>query len=204
MTSFLDLLKDRIIILAVVIAAFLHLQICVDRVLAQTQPITRAEMLRGTITPEREWWDVQHYDLSVQFIPTARSIKGSNVITFKTLIPGSKMQIDLQTPLTISKVLHGNTELKFEREGNVYWVSFEKELPTGVEDKIEIFYGGRPTEAKNPPWDGGVTWGRDDLGEWYINTTCEGIGASVWWPNEDIGYDEPDRGMKINTPVPEN
>ncbi len=114
------------------------------------------------------------------------------------------MQIDLQTPLAISKVVHGKTELKFEREGNVFWVYFEKELPAGVEDKIEVFYGGRPREAKNPPWDGGVSWNRDDLGDWYINTTCEGIGASVWWPNKDIGYDEPDRGMKINITVPEN
>jgi len=145
-----------------------------------------------------------HYDLSVQFIPPTRSIKGSNLITFKTLKPGGKMQIDLQTPLAISKVVHGKTELKFEREGNVFWVYFEKELPAGVEDKIEVFYGGRPREAKNPPWDGGVSWNRDDLGDWYINTTCEGIGASVWWPNKDIGYDEPDRGMKINITVPEN
>ncbi len=199
-----DLLKEKIAIVAVAIAAVFLLQISVDHIFAQDKPITRQETLRGTITPEREWWDVMHYDLSVQFIPTTRSIKGSNVITFKTLRPGSKMQIDLQMPLAISKVLHGNTELKFEREGNVYWVYFEKELPQGVEDKIEISYGGRPTEAKNPPWDGGVTWGRDDLGDWYINTTCEGIGASIWWPNKDIGYDEPDHGMKINITVPDN
>ncbi|HYJ89715.1 MAG TPA: hypothetical protein VEV84_00270, partial [Pyrinomonadaceae bacterium] len=62
---------------------------------AQPEPITQAERLRGSITPEREWWDVQHYDLSVQFFPPTRSVKGSNVITFKTLKPGSRMQIDL-------------------------------------------------------------------------------------------------------------
>jgi aminopeptidase N len=174
--------------------------------LAQTAdaPVTRQEVLRGTIAPERDWWDVLHYDLSVQFMPQARRIQGSNVITFKTLKPGSKMQIDLQAPLAISKVFHAGAELKYEREGNVYWVYFEKELPTGLEDRVEIDYSGRPTEAKNPPWSGGITWGRDDLGDWYINTTCEGIGASVWWPNKDIGYDEPDRGMNINITVPDN
>ena len=171
---------------------------------AQDKPFTRQEMLRGTITPEREWWDVQHYDLSVQFMPETRSIKGSNVITFKTLKPGSKMQIDLQQPLNITRIDHNGTDLKFEREGNVFWVTFEKEIPQGVEDKIAIYYEGRPKAATNPPWDGGVTWGRDDLGNWYINTTCEGIGASVWWPNKDIGYDEPDHGMKINITVPDN
>ncbi len=171
---------------------------------AQEKAITRQETLRGTITPEREWWDVLHYDLSVQFIPERRQIQGSNVITFKSLKPGSKMQIDLQMPLNITKVVHGGTELKFEREGNVFWVTFDKEVPAGIEDKVAITYGGTPKAAANPPWDGGVTWGRDDLGNWFINTTCQGIGASIWWPNKDIGYDEPDKGMNINITVPQS
>jgi aminopeptidase N len=167
------------------------------------KPITRQETLRGTITPEREWWDVLHYDLSVQFFPDTKTIKGSNVITFRTLKAGQKMQIDLQPPLNITKILYRNSELKYEREGNVYWVAFDKELPSGAEENIEISYEGRPVESKLPPWSGGVTWGRDDLGKYFISTTCEGIGASIWWPNKDIGYDEPDRGMKINVTVPD-
>jgi aminopeptidase N len=147
---------------------------------------------------------VQHYDLSVQFMPSVHSIKGSNTITFKTLKAGSKMQIDLQTPLKITEIRHGSEKPKFEREGNVYWVTFANEIPAGIEDKIEIDYEGMPTESKNPPWSGGITWKRDDLGNWFIMTTCEGIGASIWWPNKDIGYDEPDHGMKINVTVPDD
>jgi len=165
---------------------------------------TRQETLRGTITPEREWWDVLRYDLSVQFLPETKAVKGANIITFKTLKPGSRMQIDLQPPLNITKIVHDGSDLTFEREGNVFWVSFDNPLPAGVEDKVEIFYGGQPAEAKNPPWDGGVSCGHDDLGNWFINTTCEGIGASIWWPNKDIGSDEPDRGMNINITVPED
>jgi len=191
-------------LIVVAIGILLTLQIGSTCLYAQSTDITRQEMLRGSITPEREWWDVLHYDLKVQFFLETRRLKGSNEIVFKTLKPGSKMQIDLQTPLAITKVTHAGSELKFEREGNVYWVTFEKEIPQGVEDKIEIFYEGVPTPSKNPPWVGGITWGRDDLGEPYINTTCEGIGASIWWPNKDIGYDEPDRGMNINVTVPEN
>jgi aminopeptidase N len=170
---------------------------------AQGQEITRQEMLRGTVTPEREWWDVLHYDLKVQFFPETRRLKGSNEITFKTLKTGNKMQIDLQPPLAITKITHGDSQLKFEREGNVYWVSFEKDVPKGVEDQIEVFYEGVPTASKNPPWVGGITWGRDDLGDNFINTTCEGIGASIWWPNKDHGSDEPDRGANITVTVPE-
>ena len=171
---------------------------------SQNNPITRAETLRGSITPERDWWDLQHYDLSVQFFPETKTIKGSNVISFKTVKAGNKIQIDLQTPLQMTKITHGTAELKFEREGNVYWVYLDKQLAQGVEDKIEVFWEGKPTESKNPPWSGGITWGRDDLGEHFITTTCQGIGASIWWANKDHGADEPDKGMNINITVPEN
>jgi len=114
------------------------------------------------------------------------------------------MQIDLQPPLSITNITHGDSHPKFEREGNVYWVSFDKEIPQGIEDQIEVFYEGVPVVSKNPPWVGGISWGRDDLGEHFIVTTCEGIGASIWWPNKDHGYDEPDRGMQISVTVPEN
>ncbi|HEX8251131.1 MAG TPA: M1 family metallopeptidase [Pyrinomonadaceae bacterium] len=180
------------------------MQICVQSLFAQTGNITRQETLRGSVTPEREWWDVLHYHLAVEFFPDTKSIKGSNIITFKTLKAGSKMQIDLQPPLAVTKIAHGSSELKFEREGNVYWATFEKDIPKGVEDKIEVFYEGKPVESKNPPWSGGITWGRDDLGEHFITTTCQGIGASIWWANKDHGSDEPDRGMRISVAVPEN
>ena len=170
----------------------------------QSKEPTRQEILRGSITPEREWWDVLHYHLSVEFFPDAKTIKGSNTITFKTVKAGSRMQIDLQPPLEIKKILHGANELKFEREGNVYWVTFANEIPAGREDKIEVFYEGKPVESRNPPWSGGITWGRDDLGEHFITTTCQGIGASIWWANKDHGADEPDRGMLTSVTVPEN
>jgi aminopeptidase N len=188
----------------VAVALFLQFHIGAVYVFAQTGEITRQETLRGSVTPEREWWDLLHYDLKVEFLPQTKRLSGSNTITFKTLKPGNKMQIDLQPPLAITKVTHGNSQLKFEREGNVYWVMFEKELPKGVEDKVEVFYEGVPVVSKNPPWVGGITWGRDDLGEHFIVTTAQGIGASIWWPNKDHGADEPDRGMQISVTVPEN
>jgi len=188
----------------VAIAVFLQMQFGPSNVRAQTETITRQETLRGSVTPEREWWDVLHYHLKVEFLPVTKRLSGSNTITFKTLKSGNKMQIDLQPPLSITKITHGSAQLKFEREGNVNWVMFDKALPKGVEDKVEIFYEGIPVVSKNPPWVGGITWGRDDLGEHFIVTTCQGIGASIWWPNKDHGSDEPDRGMQVSVTVPEN
>jgi aminopeptidase N len=197
-------MRKILIHFAIGIAMLFQAQAFAGHVFAQTKEVTRQEILRGSITPERDWWDVLHYHLAVEFFPDTKSIKGSNIISFKTLKAGNKMQIDLQPPLEIKKILHGGSELKFEREGNVYWVFFQKDLAAGVEDKIEVFYDGRPVESKNPPWSGGITWGRDDLGEHFITTTCQGIGASIWWANKDHGADEPDRGMRISVTVPEN
>src|SRR5918997_6626413 len=112
-------------LIAFTIGALLQVQGGPGHLFAQTEGITRQEMLRGSVTPEREWWDVQHYHLKIEFLPATRRIKGSNAITFKTLKAGNRMQIDLQPPLAITKVTHGDARLKFEREGNVYWVTFE-------------------------------------------------------------------------------
>lgn len=189
--------------LLIVAAVVLQLHFAAVSLFAQAENITRQETLRGSVTPEREWWNLLHYHLKVEFLPETKRLRGSNTITFKSLKPGNKMQIDLQPPLAVTKIAHGNSQLKFEREGNVYWVFFEKNIPTGAEDKIEVFYEGVPVVSKNPPWVGGITWGRDDVGEHFIVTTCQGIGASIWWPNKDHGYDEPDRGMRISVTVPE-
>lgn len=164
---------------------------------------SRQEKLRGAVTPEREWWDLMHYDLKVEFFPERKYIKGSNLISFTTLEPSKRMQIDLQTPLAITKVEHGEKSLKYEREGNVYWITFENELPKG-DDQIKIFYEGTPTESKLPPWEGGITWDKDEKENHFIATTCQGIGASIWWPNKDHGYDEPDNGTNITVTVPDD
>src|SRR6185503_16560254 len=105
----------------IAITLFLSLHFGALQILAQPGNPTQQEVLRGSITPEREWWDVLRYHLSVEFLIETRRLKGSNTITFKTVKPGRKMQIDLQPPLAITKVTHGNAELKFERDGNVYW-----------------------------------------------------------------------------------
>lgn len=169
-----------------------------------TDKAARAESLRGSVTPERQWWDLKKYDLSVKVDPETQKIKGTNRISFVTLAAGDKMQIDLQKPLRITEVKYGDEVLKTKREGNVYWIRFNSQLPKGVEDSILISYQGKPIVAKRPPWSGGISWSKDENGNHFIATSCQGIGASVWWPTKDHGYDEPDDGMSIEITVPED
>lgn len=183
---------------------FLSLLLCpVELVVGQeSAEFTRQDLLRGSITPEREWWDVQHYHLSLEVFPEEKRLTGSNVITFRVLKPHDRMQIDLQEPLEITRVVHGDQELKFSREGNVYWVQFPELPAAGSEQQITVFYEGIPVESKRPPWSGGLTWQQDEKGNHFIATACQGDGASLWWPNKDHCYEEPDRGMRISITVP--
>ena len=165
---------------------------------------TRQDSLRGSITPEREWWNLKHYELSVEVFPKTKTIKGRNTICFEVLKSAKKMQIDLQEPLQVTRITHQNKSLNYTREGNVYWVNFSKNLPISLEEKITIYYEGKPTESKNPPWSGGITWRKDKKGNDFIASSNQGIGASIWWPNKDHSYDEPENGIDMHITVPEH
>lgn len=165
---------------------------------------TRADTLRGSITPERAWWNVTYYDLSVEIDPKTKSLKGENIISYEVINPQKTMQIDLQSPMKIEKVLQDNVELTFVSEGNTHFIQLEKSQEINFENEITIHFSGQPKIAKNPPWDGGFTWTVDRNGNDWIANSNQGIGASVWWPLKDHPYDEPDRGMTISVTAPEH
>ena len=180
---------------------FLLLFLAVMTSVGAQEPFTRQDSLRGSITPERAWWDLTYYDLSVQVSPESRSLSGTNTIHYTVLTPESRMQIDLQPPLEIEAVEQDGQQLTFKREGNVYFLTLVKPQVRGARETLSIRYSGIPLEAANAPWDGGFSWSQDSKGQPFAATSCQGLGASVWWPNKDHMYDEPD-SMAIRLTVP--
>ncbi len=166
----------------------------------------KEDSLRGSLTEERNWWNVLYYDLNVKIDPTNKWISGSNKITFKVkLTKQNAMQIDLQEPLHIDSILFENKNLSFTKKtSSVYWVQFPNLLSIENQYIIELFYSGKPIIAKNAPWDGGIVWSKDELGNDFIASACQGIGSSAWWPGKDHGSDEPDLGAQISITTPEN
>ena len=189
---------------ALAIATMMVVAASVSAQKPETASFTKQDELRGSVTPERAWWDLRYYHLSVAFDPESKTISGTNVIRFKAADEGQLMQIDLQEPLEITKVEFAGAELGFEREGNVYRIEFEKAIAKGGTHSITVSYQGKATESKNPPWSGGISWQEDSQGHPFIATTCQGIGASIWWPCKDHCGDEPDEGMNISLTVPED
>ena len=162
---------------------------------------TRQDSLRGSITPEREWWDLTYYHLDIKVEPDKKFISGSNTVGYKVLKSNKTMQIDLQEPMKITSVISDGKPLKFNREGNAYFIELKAKQKKNDVNYLEIFYEGFPKEAIRAPWDGGLSWAKDDNGNHFIATSCQGLGASVWWPNKDHMYDEVD-SMLISVNVP--
>ncbi|MBG6111375.1 aminopeptidase N [Flavobacterium sp. CG_9.10] len=167
------------------------------------QVFTKQDSLRGSITKERAWWDVKQYHLDIKVNPTEQTITGSNTIKYQVLQEYNRMQIDLQNPMEIFKVIQDGKELKYTRDGNVFIIELVAPQRTGTVKELTVFYGGKPKIAVNPPWDGGITWKKDSNGNPFIASSCQGLGASVWWPNKDHMYDEVE-SMLISVNVPKN
>ncbi|CAL2086468.1 Peptidase M1 [Tenacibaculum sp. 190524A05c] len=168
-----------------------------------TETFTRQDSLRGSITPERVWWDLTYYHLDISVDPDKRFIKGNNEIKYKVLKPSSTLQVDLQEPMKITKVTQNGKELIVRSEGNAHFVKLEEKQLKDKEYSIVVHYEGFPRVAKNAPWDGGFSWRKDGNGNHFVATSCQGLGASVWWPNKDHMYDEVE-SMDISVRVPSN
>ena len=172
-------------------------------VAAQSTEYTRQDSLRGAITPEREWWDLTYYHLSMAVDPDQKFIKGTNLVKYDVLKSHQTMQIDLQPPMRITRVSVAGIEQDFVRDGNAYFIRLSEKQKVGTSNEVFVEYEGKPVVSENPPWSGGLTWKKDSNGIDFIATSCQGDGASLWWPNKDHMYDEVE-GMLISVTVPEH
>lgn len=83
---------------------------------ALAQQFTRQDSLRGSITKERSWWDLKKYHLNIKVNSADSTIVGSNTIDYRVVEKYNVMQIDLQEPMQISKIVQGGLNLKYQRE----------------------------------------------------------------------------------------
>lgn len=179
---------------------------------------TKADTLRGSLNENRDWWDVLRYDITVKpnfekkelegLVEIQVALNGSNFL-------GKKIQIDLQNSLTIDRIrINKKVELSFEKSSENTWIltptnlTHEEEFAKKSKKNIpllfiEIYYHGKPIEAKTPPWDGGWIWKKDKNGNPWMSVAVQGLGASAWYPCKDYQGDEPDNGASLTMIVPD-
>ncbi len=164
---------------------------------------TKADSLKGGLTEERLWWNLNYYHLEVAVDIKSKFLSGKNEIHYTVLEEKQVMQIDLQKPMQIDSILYKNEKLDFTSEGNAHFIALKEKQELKNKNIVTIYFSGKPKEAKNPPWDGGVTWKTDENGNPFVANSNQGIGASVWWPCKEHPYDEPDSMLiSINVPKP--
>ncbi|GHE30855.1 peptidase M1 [Sphingobacterium griseoflavum] len=162
---------------------------------------SKADSLRGTLTPLRTCYDIQYYHLDVKVDIENRFISGSNLFRFKATTDFTKLQFDLFENLSVEKVLYRGESIPFERAYNAVFVTFPQTIEKGRVDSFVVHYSGNPIAATRAPWDGGFDWKTDSYGKPWVATACQGLGASVWWPTKDHQSDEVD-SMMVSVAVP--
>jgi aminopeptidase N len=165
------------------------------------QTYTRQDSLRGALSPLRTCFDVTHYDLNLRLNIPQKSIAGHNTISYIAKTDFQQLQLDLFANMSLDSVVFRGKKLLFEREGNAFFVRFPQIQVKGSQQKLTVYYHGVPRAAVNPPWDGGFSFRKDKNGNDWIGVSCEGIGASLWFPNKDHLSDEPD-SVRIYCEVP--
>ena len=159
---------------------------------------TLANLLRGAYGPYRANNDLLYYHLDIRVDPEKKYISGKVTIRFKMLQDDNRIQLDLQEALNVDKILLGKTELKYDRELGAVWVDFPEMLHAGQIYDIDFYYSGNPVETGRF---GSMAFRKDPAGRTWINTACEGSGASGWWPDKDQWRDEVEN-MDISVAIP--
>jgi aminopeptidase N len=184
-------------LLLVVVSLKANAQLGVDK-----EKFTHADTLRGTLTPLRTCYDINYYHLDVKFDIDKKFISGSVLFKFTATQDFTKLQFDLFSNLKVEKVVYKDRELPYTREFNAVFVTFPQAIAKDSKDEFIVYYSGNPTEAIRAPWDGGIVFTKDSVGNRWAATACQGIGASIWWPNKDQQADEVDSAL-ISISVPD-
>ena len=167
---------------------------------------SQADILLGAYGPYRANNDLVYYHLDVRVDPERKFISGKNTIRFRMLKNDTRVQIDLHPSLSVDKILFGTTLLKYERDFSAVFIEFPRVLAKGHLYTIVFFYSGTPLELG---WDrgdkkslgGGIGFNKDASGHDWINTVCEGVGSSTWWPSKDQWRNEVEN-MDISVAIP--
>lgn len=182
---------------------------------------THADILRGEYGRYRANNDLLFYHLDIRVDPEKKYLSGKNTIRFRMLKDDTRIQLDLHEALKVDQILldlyevggpvkrpkqptgmpqqiRESIPLKYVRDSGAVFVDFPQTLQAGGVYSIEFYYSGNPLETGRF---GGIAFKKDPAGRPWINTACEGIGASIWWPNKDQWRDEVE-SMEISVAIP--
>ncbi len=154
----------------------------------------------GPIDPLQQKLSIRHYRLELEFFPETQGIQGSNTITFSASEKLDTLRLNLIDEYEVSKVLMDGAEVAFTHQNDILDI-----IPADCTcDQVTVFYGGKTPIAVNPPWQGGFTWEKDQLENYWMGLSDQGEGSQIFMPALDHPSSEPSEGadMILTAPKP--
>ena len=122
--------------------------------------VNEADVLRGSLNENRDWFDILRYDIDVSPNIENKSISGFVVWRAKATKATKQIQIDLQQPLIIDSIRINNATvdknnilinewktIAFTRKNNIALAKPDRTFNINSEFLVWIFYHGVPKEA---------------------------------------------------------
>ncbi len=158
----------------------------------------RKRQLRGEYGRYRANNDLTYYHLDIRVSPETKTITGKVTVGFRMLADDHRIQLDLNSDLSVDKIVLDSAELPFEREFNAVFIDNPDGFKAGEKYSLDFHYSGAPKSSSRF---GGISFDEDPAGRPWMYTACEGPGSSYRWPCKDQWRDEVE-SMDISVAVP--
>ena len=129
--------------------------------------------------------------LSFTVDPASRTVAGAAHYIVRATAPLDRLAFDLDPRYAIAGIAVDGVALApgdWANPDGLLTLALPRSLAAGEEARVTIRWSGAPHVARNPPWDGGITWshtperaGGAGKAPW-IATAIQGEGCDLLWP----------------------
>src|SRR5262245_50112054 len=143
-------------------------------------------------------YDVQHYDLTLDYTPSTNQIAATAVISARATQDLSSFNLDLRG-FSISRLLVDGRAATFSRDGGQELTVTPRPpgILSGTSFTVTIDYAGTPAVVTDP--DGSIEgWVPTDDGAFVVN---EPQGSPAWYPCNDNPLDKATFGFRVTVPA---
>lgn len=147
----------------------------------------------GPVDPLQQKFKILHYTLNLELLPETQSIAGSNTIIFEAKEKLDTIRLQLIDEYTVSNVTMNGEKVTFSHHDDILDI-----IPVDCTcNSVKVEYSGKTPIAQNPPWTGGFTWTKDELGNDWMGLSSQGEGAKIFMPALDHPSSEPAEGADL-------
>jgi aminopeptidase N len=141
-------------------------------------------------------YDVSHYSLDLDYVPSTNTLTGTAVITARATQPLSRFDLDLRG-FTIARLLVDREAATYSRDGQELIVTPRNGIPRGTQFRVTVDYSGTPQVVTDP--DNSIEgWIPTDDGAFVVN---EPQGSPSWYPVNDNPRDKATFDFSVTVPA---